>query len=130
LTRQKGGFKPKKQTKTNVALQKQIGIAVDAIVAAEIERLRKLHSEYNIPLEGDAAGSAYKGYVYPFGSAQAKADEGVYDRMRFNLVFLLTKREMYRRGYAYSYDGKESEWQELENRNERFDSIRNKYPWL
>ena len=124
-----------------MALQKQIGAAVDAIIAVEIERLiltgvskiaavEKLQGEYDIPLEGDAAGSAYKGYVYPFGSAQAKADEGVYDRMRFNLVFLLTKREMYRRGYAYSYDGKESEWQELENRNERFDSIRNKYPWL
>ena len=130
----------KKRTKTNVELQKQIGAAVDAIVTTEIERLilsgaskieaiEMLYGKHIMPLADDIADSSYSGYAYVPGVGM-KTDEDIYGKLRFNLIYFLTKKEMRRLGYAYSFDGKESKWQEKQNRNDRFDDIKNKYPWL
>ena len=129
-----------KRTKTNVELQKQIGAAVDAIVTAETERLilsgaskieaiEMLYGKHIMPLADDIADSSYSGYAYAPGAGM-KTNEDIYDRLKFNLIYFLTKKEMRRLGYAYSFDGRESKWQKKQNRDDRFDDLRNKYPWL
>ncbi len=47
-----------------------------------------------------------------------------------DLVYGLVKRDLYFKGYAASYTGKESEWQERAKKSQEFEKEKKKYPWL
>ena len=108
----------KKTTKTNVKLQDKIYAAMKEIVDMKLKEgvsVKALFSKFGLPSENELAGS-----IHMRDSVETLD----------NLTVLLTRREMHRRGYKYSYTGKESEWQETEKRLEKFEELKRKYPWL
>ena len=108
----------KKTTKTNVKLQDKIYAAMKEIAAREVQTgasIKALFSKFGLP-----SGIEFAGSIHMRDSVETLD----------NLITLLTRREMHRRGYKYSYTGKESEWQETEKRLAKFEELKKKYPWL
>ena len=77
--------------------------------------VKALFSKFGLPSREELAGSIH-----------IRDNVETFD----NLTALLTRREMHRRGYKYSYTGKESEWQETKKRLGKFEELKKKYPWL
>ena len=79
--------------------------------------------------EQQVEGSAYFDYSNWLGLSEMvnlKADNHMWD-----LIRLLTKRDLAEKGYALSQDGlHESEWQEFEKKLASIDKNMEQYPWL